>query len=87
MNAYANSIIGCSDSKTHQDDVRVVMNDVCNVRNYTHNKNIFYKNRPEVLGRENHSDQGLVVQSIVSLTSSLRGQIVKCFFLLYNQMH
>ena len=28
---------------------------------------------------ERDSDQGPVVQSIVSLTSSLRGQLVKCF--------
>ena len=28
---------------------------------------------------ENWKHQGLVVQSIVSLTSSLRGQLVKCF--------
>ena len=31
-------------------------------------------------------NQGPVVQSIVSLTSSLRGQLVKCFRL-YNQTH
>ena len=33
-----------------------------------------------------HKPQGLVVQSIVSLTSSLRGQLVKCLPL-YNQIH
>ena len=32
------------------------------------------------------ADQGPVVQSIVSLTSSSRGQLVKCFTL-YNQIH
>ena len=30
-------------------------------------------------GIENTGEQGPVVQSIVSLTSSLRGQLVKCF--------
>ena len=30
---------------------------------------------------------GLVVQSIVRLTSSLRGQLVKCFTTFYIQMH
>ena len=36
---------------------------------------------------EGFVDQGPVVQSMVSLTSSLRGQLVKCFLRLYNQIH
>ena len=35
------------------------------------------------MGCANNADQGPVAQSIVSLTSSLRGQLVKCFMTLY----
>ena len=35
------------------------------------------------MGCANSADQGPVVQSNISLTSSLRGQLVKCFMTLY----
>ena len=53
-----------------------------NLSTYKHFKVIMCPKGAGGVAHNENPDQGPVVQSIVSLTSSLRGQLVKCFMTL-----